>query len=123
MRAVGRRAPRAPKTRTRGRTRIPKPYFLCLFGNDLRSGSTRKGTFNIAIPEIELKDNLFRVAGDGDTEDGTGDPGEETSAAEPTTAPTPSKLSSGSAVAGGVATNPRRARRRVRRVAPRLRPA
>jgi hypothetical protein len=90
-----------------GRTRIPKPYFSCFFGNDLRLGSKQIDTFNIAIPEIELSDHL----------------GEETSAAGPTTAPTPSKLSSGSAVAGGVATNPRRARRRVRRVAPRLRPA
>jgi hypothetical protein len=110
MNASGRRSARAPRTRTRRGTSISKPY---LYGALL---------FTTEIPADKLNANLFRVAADGDTEDDTGGTG-QTSAAGPTTTPTPSNLSSGSAVAGGVATNTRHARRRVRRVALRLRPA
>jgi hypothetical protein len=108
-----RRPARAPRTRARGRTRISQPY-ACLEAD-------RPFPAEILA---KLHDNLFRVALTGEAEEGTGDTGEEeTSAADLTTAPTPSKMSSGSAVAGGVATIARHARRRVRRVAPRLRPA
>jgi hypothetical protein len=111
MKASGRRSARALWTRMRRRTRISKPYCY------------RSFLFTTVIPADKLNANLFRVAADGDTEDNAGGTGQKTSAAGPTTAPTPSNLSSGSAVAGGVATNPRHAPRRARRVAPRLRPA
>ena len=95
------------------------------FGIDFRRSLKQIIVFNTDVPEDELNDNVFRVAeqpaeGEPDADAGQG---EASASADQTAAPTPSKSPSGSAVAGGVATNPRRARRRVRRVAPRLRPA